>query len=61
MAISTKGDFSLKDYRPTDGFGSIRHPKSFRACLQQVVQQLQNLSINRILKLVLKELRNFNL
>ena len=36
MAISTKVDFSLENCRPEDGFGPIRNPKSFRACLQQV-------------------------
>ena len=43
MAISTKADFSLEKYEPRTGFGPINNPKSFRACLQQVVKQLKYL------------------
>lgn len=39
ISMRQKDDVSINKNRPTDGFKSIEHPESFRACLRQVSER----------------------
>ena len=46
MVVSSKLDFSFRDYQPDYQFVYMRYPNSFRATLTQIANGKKNTSVN---------------